>query len=88
MICSIVKIFLKWFKRLILYPFLALSLIVVIALVITAASLMYSINSIRQTQKKVQVLEKQLSDYKHEVQQKDEYIKKSLPQVPDSLKKK
>ncbi len=60
----------------------------IIALIITAASLMYSIYSIRQTQKKVQKLEKQLLDYKHEVQQKDEYIKKSLPQVPDSLTKK
>ena len=59
-----------------------------IALVITAISLGYSVYSIRQTQQKVQILEKQLLDYKHELQQKDEYIKRSLSLIPDSLKKK
>lgn len=59
-----------------------------IALVITAISLGYSVYSIRQTQQKVQILEKQLLDYKHELQQKDEYIKRNPSQVPDSLTKK
>jgi len=63
-------------------------IIPVFALLITAASLMYSINSIRQTQMKVQAIEQQISDYKHAAQQKVEYTEKSLPQVLDTLTKK
>jgi len=59
-----------------------------IALVITAISLGYSIYTIQQTQHRLQILEKQLLGYRHELQQKAEYIKRNPSQIPDSLTKK
>lgn len=60
----------------------------VFALIITIISLSISITTIRQTQRKGEQLDKELSKYKHETQQTIDSIKKSLSLIPDSLKNK